>query len=112
MSDSQAQRVNFEDIATRFNVGAEVSVQKGMVLGFDASKTNEAWGNKVGIKMGIKNPNEGIEVSYEKDKSQEERFIPSTTKMGATFTYTGDPKYEIRVMGFNTTEQYKGSKPY
>lgn len=111
VSDSQAQKVNFADIATRFNVGAEVSVQKGMVLGFDASKTNEAWGNKVGIKMGLKNPVEGIEVTYEKDKSHEERFIPSTTKVGAAFTYTGDPKYEIRVMGFNTTEQYKGSKP-
>ncbi len=108
ISDFQTQREIISKVSQQFNVGAQIDVQKGSILNLDAMKINADWGTKFGAKAGFKNNDVGVELAYEKDKSNQDRFIPSGSTTSASVSYKMNPKYTFQITGFEKNEQYKG----
>ncbi len=111
-SDAQRQKLTIARPSTRFNVGGDVKVADGLVLGFDATKQRTDWGGAFEAEVRAKTKFGAAEFSYQKEHSAMERFIPSTETLGGQLSYTGDPRFEVRVLGFKKTEQYKDATPH
>lgn len=110
INDFQNQDLIIKEAAKTLTVGAEVKVNEAQILNLEAARSELDWGKKLEIKGGLAGKEWKGGVEYEKAKSEYERFVPSSEKIGAEVGYKGGPKWEIDVLGSKTTEKYAGAK--
>lgn len=111
LSDFEDQRVVTQDVSTKFEVGANVNVYEGAVLGLEASIADTEYGKKHTGQVALSGSHVGVKVEGEKVVSEMERFIPSSEKVSAEVSYrpAAMPLAEISVFGSVKNEQYKGA---
>ncbi len=111
-SDFQAQRYIPHIASTEFSLGAKVKAHEGLIMGLDASHALHDWGKVTEVGAGIGTKLGAAEAGYKKEKSEHERFVPSTETISGSVSYTDNPKFEVRIFGFKKKEQYKDAMPH
>lgn len=110
--DFQTSKIVPKESAQKISAGAEIKVQEAGVLNFGAVCSRYEWGTGTELSAGHATPDTKIGVTYKKDSSSVERFVPSTQSVGVIASHQVTPNVEIRFTGLSSTEQYKGSAPH
>lgn len=111
-TDFQTQKYVPHIASIEFSLGAKVKAHEGLIMGLDASHALHDWGKATEVKAGVKTKLGAAEAGYKKEKSDYERFVPSTETISGSVSYTDNPKFEVRIFGFKKKEQYKDAKPH
>lgn len=107
VNDLQNQDFVISQTARNIALGADVKVFEGKVINMEVKKSNTDWGDTRGVKGGISAGKLTGTMSYEKNTSDYERFVPSSNEVKMAINYQGGPKWEVDVIGFKKVEQYK-----
>ncbi len=111
-TDVETQRYVPHIASTEFSLGAKIKAHEGLIIGVDALHALHDWGKTTEVRAGIKKKLGTAEAGYKKEKSEHERFVPSTETISGSVSYTDNPKFEVRIFGFKKKEQYKDATPH
>ncbi|MFZ2303752.1 MAG: hypothetical protein WAV98_03115 [Minisyncoccia bacterium] len=111
-NDFQEQKAFIKEVSNRIALGAEVNVIQGNVLGLEIGDKKSDWGDTINFKAGVSKGNSKISFSYEKAKSENETFIPSSQKLEIEVANQISPKWEVDFVLSNKSEHYKGGTDF
>ncbi|MFA5997600.1 MAG: hypothetical protein WC791_03900 [Candidatus Paceibacterota bacterium] len=112
INDFQEQKIFIKKVSDKIKIGAEVQVFEANILNLEVGAKKSDWGDTLSLKSSVSDGDSKISFTYEKSKSDYERFVPSSKKAEIEAVGQFGPKWEISIIASDKNEHYKGGDAF